>query len=107
MQPDYEGLDSPKYAVVDTALSSMNGAYETQIQLPTSIYDKPNSLPSTMIITLETEKQIYDEPFEVNEDYGPIYHEPPSNVNKIYEQFEGKKIHKINHHEVRFVVYTM
>ncbi|XP_065899776.1 uncharacterized protein [Dysidea avara] len=100
-KPDYEGLDSPKYAVVDTALSSMNGAYETQIQLPTSIYDKPNSLPSTMIITLETEKQIYDEPFEVNEDYGPIYHEPPSNVNKIYEQFEGKKIHKINHHEVR------
>ncbi|XP_065893685.1 CUB and sushi domain-containing protein 1-like isoform X2 [Dysidea avara] len=100
-KPDYEGLDSLKYAVVDTALSSMNGTYENQIQLPTSIYETPNSPPNAMIITLETEKQIYDEPFEINEDYGPIYHEPPSNVNKIYEQFEGKKIHKINHHEVR------
>ena len=82
---------------MDTALSSINGAYETQIQLPSM----SNSPP---VISLETEKQIYDEPFEIQKDNGPIYHEPPSNVNKIYEELGGEKFHKIKHHEVRCVV---
>ena len=75
----------------------MDGAYETQIQLP-SIYSSPP------VISLETEKQIYDEPFVMQKDYGPIYQEPPSNVSKIYEEFEGENFQKINHHEVRCVV---
>jgi len=103
MQPDYEDFDSLKYAVVDTALSSMEGAYETQFSLPTSAYETPISLPDTMTISLETEKQIYDEPFEIQKDCGPIYHDPPSNITKIYEVFEGENFQKINHNEVRYV----
>jgi len=79
----------------------MEGAYET---IPKSMYEMPKFLPNTMMISLETEKQIYDDPLEIQKDYGPIYHEPPSNVKKIYEEFEGKRFHKISHHEVRYVV---
>jgi len=103
MQLYYEGFDSLQRAVVDAALSSMEGAYETMIQLPKSMYEIPNFLPSKMMISLETEKQIYDDPFEIQKDYGPIYHEPSSNVKKIYEEFEGKRFHKISHNEIRYV----
>ena len=102
MQPDYEILDSPNYAVVDTALSSVDGVYETKLPW-SSIYETYDSPSSTMMTSLETEKQIYDEPFEIEENYGPIYHEPPSNVNKIYEEIERGKIPKINHDEIRCV----
>ena len=84
---------------MDTALSSVNGVYETQLPW-SSIYDSPSS---TMMTSLETEKQIYDEPFEIERDYGPIYHEPPSNVNKIYEEIEKGNIPKINHDDIRWV----
>ena len=59
---------------------------------------------SPPVISLETEKQIYDEPFEIQKDCGPIYHEPPSIINKIYEGFKGENFRIINHHEVRCVV---
>jgi len=89
---------------VDTALSSINGEYENQIKSPTSVYETSNSLPDKMNISLETEKQIYNEPIKIKEDYGPVYQEPPSSVSKIYEEFGGKWFHKISHHEVRCAV---
>jgi len=104
IQPEYEDFDSLKCAIVDAALSSVDGSYETIIQLPKSMYEIPNYLPNTMIMSPETEKQLYDEPIEIQKDYGPIYQEPPSSVKKIYEKFEGKHCHKINHHDIRCVV---
>ena len=50
----------------------------------------------------KAEQLIYDTPFEDEDSYGPIYYEPPLKLNKIYEEFEGKRFRKLYHHEIRF-----
>ena len=85
--------------MLETTLSNMERIYEedaTQYALPYEISSYANSL--------DAEKQIYQTPFEDEESYGPIYYEPPSNLQKIYEEFEGKGFHKLHHHEIRFVM---
>ena len=48
------------------------------------------------------EEQIYETPCEDDGDYGPIYTEPPTEVEKIYETFEGKSFHKLYHQNIRY-----
>jgi len=84
----------------------MEGIYEmanTQYALPESAYEMSDISPYAIANSLEDEQQIYDTPFEDEDSYGPIYYEPPSNLQKIYEEFEGKKFRKLYHHEIRFV----
>ena len=47
------------------------------------------------------EEQIYETPCEDDGDYGPIYTDPPTAVEKIYETFEGKKFRKLYHQNIR------
>ena len=47
------------------------------------------------------EEQIYETPSEDDDDYGPIYTEPPMEVEKIYEKFEGKRFRKLYHQNIR------
>ena len=66
----------------------MEGVYE---------YATPYSEP----VQLEDEQKIYETPCEDDGDYGPIYTEPPKEVEKIYETFEGKRFQKLYHHNIR------
>jgi len=83
---------------MDVSLTNMEGMYETAAQYQTLM--SPNHSISD---SLEREKQIYNTPFKDEKDYGPDYEEPPSNVQKIYKEFEGKRFHKIHQNEIRFV----
>ena len=47
------------------------------------------------------EEQIYETPCEDDDDYGPIYTEPPMEMEKIYETFEGKRFCKLYHQNIR------
>jgi len=49
----------------------------------------------------EEERFLYDIPCNDDHDYGPIYTDPPTKVEKIYELFEGKKFHKLYHKDVK------
>ena len=49
----------------------------------------------------EVEQQIYDTPYEDEENYGSIYSVPPSDIQKIYEEFEGKKLCKLYHTDLK------
>ena len=50
---------------------------------------------------MEDEQKIYETPCEDDGDYGPIYTEPPTAVEKIYETFEGKRFCKLYHQNIR------
>ena len=50
---------------------------------------------------MEDEHKIYKTPCEDDGNYGPIYTEPPSEVEKIYETFEGKRFRKLYHQNIR------
>ena len=39
--------------------------------------------------------------------YGPLYCEPSSDEQKIYEEFEEKRFCKLHHNEIRLVNYVM
>ena len=99
MQPDYQNVEKCNN-INETSLTSVEGMYETaaQYQLLMSEIETPSHSLSD---SLEREKQIYNTPFKDEKDYGPDYEEPPSNVNKIYQEFEGKKFNKIHSHEIR------
>jgi len=109
LQPvaDIELPDSPKYEVLEKIIPSMNGTYEIArpYDLPVSVFEMSAPAPHAIIncTSLETEQLIYDTPFEDEDSYGPIYYEPPLNISKIYEEFEGKRFRKLYHREIRFV----
>jgi len=44
---------------------------------------------------------IYETPCEGEETTGPIYCAPPSDEQKIYEEFEGKRFRKLHRKEIR------
>ena len=50
----------------------------------------------------EDEQNIYEAPCEDDADYGVIYAEPPKAVEKIYEMFEGKRLLKLCHQNIRY-----
>ena len=50
---------------------------------------------------MEDEKNIYETPCEDDGDYGAIYTEPPTTVEKLYETFEGKRFCKLDHQNIR------
>ena len=53
---------------------------------------------------MEDEQKIYETPCEDDGDYGPIYTDPPTAVEKIYETFEGKRFRKLYHQNIRYLL---
>ena len=49
----------------------------------------------------EDEEKIYEMSYNDNENHGPIYTEPPTEVEKIYETFEGKRFRKLFHKNIK------
>ncbi|XP_065899762.1 sushi, von Willebrand factor type A, EGF and pentraxin domain-containing protein 1-like isoform X2 [Dysidea avara] len=47
------------------------------------------------------EEDIYETPCDDNEDYGPIYTQPPTEVDKIYETLEGKSFLKFFREDIK------
>jgi len=71
---------------LDEALSSMESVYE---------------YAEHCVNAIEDEQMIYETPCDDDEDYGPIYSEPPTEVEKIYETFEGKRFYKIFDRDIK------
>ena len=65
-----------------------------------NLYEMPSASPYEMAESMETEQQIYETPCEGEESIGPIYCVPPTNEEKIYEEFEGKRFCKIHQKEL-------
>ena len=65
-----------------------------------NLYEMPSASPYEMAESMETEQQIYETPCEGEESIGPIYCVPPTNEEKIYEEFEGKRFRKIHQKEL-------
>ena len=84
---------STKYAFVDQAVSRIAGIYEYDTGLHGSHYE--------VAASMEEEQKIYDTPCDDDDDYGPIYSEPPAEEEKLYEVFEGSKLQKLNHKDIR------
>ena len=92
---------------MDKALSSMKAnniplVYETPISISSTTMenDPLSAAPYEIAVSMEAEQQIYETPCEDEEDYGPVYQKPPSDEQKIYEEFEGKRLHKLFHNEI-------
>lgn len=63
---------------------------------------EPTDASITSDLTIEEEEQkIYDMPDE-DQDYGPIYTDPPTEEEEIYEIFKGKNINKLHHKNIRY-----
>ena len=60
------------------------------------------AMPHSDDVQMEDEQKIYETPCKDDGDYGPIYTEPPTKVEKIYETFEGKRFRKLYHHNIRY-----
>ena len=88
---------STKYAFVDQAVSRIAGIYEFDTTLHTSHYE--------VAVSMEEEQKIYDTPCDDDEDYGPIYCEPPTEEEKLYAVFEGKKLQNLCHKDIRYAVH--
>ena len=52
----------------------------------------------------EEEQKIYNMPDE-DQDYGPIYTNPPTEEEEIYEIFKGNNINKLHHKNIRYHVH--
>ncbi|XP_065896150.1 ephrin type-A receptor 4a-like isoform X2 [Dysidea avara] len=94
-------------SVVDKALSTMKAnniplVYETPISISstTMVNDPLSAAPYEIAVSMEAEQHIYETPCEDEEDYGPVYQKPPSDEQKIYEEFEGKRLCKLFHNEI-------
>ena len=73
-----------------------------QYELPTSLVDKA-ATPSPSNTAPRAKQNVYSTPYKDEGNYGPLYHEPSSDEQKIYEYFEGKIFRKLNHDEIRSV----
>ena len=69
------------------------GIYEYDANLHGSHYE--------VAVSMEEEQKIYDTPCDDEEDYGPIYCEPPTEEEKLYATFAGRKLQKLYHEDVR------
>ena len=72
----------------------------------TENYEHDTSLldgsPFEVTVSMEEEQKIYDTPSDDEQDYGPIYCEPPTKEEKIYAVFEGKNLQKLCHEDIRY-----
>ena len=89
-------------ALLTVALSDMDVVYDDIIN-----YDKSEGLyhmsSNDIAKSLQTEESIYDTPYSHKEDYGPIYSTPADDEKKIYEEYAGKRFHKLLHKEIKLV----
>ena len=86
---------STRYAIVDQAVSRMTRINEYDANLHDSHYE--------VAASMKEEQNIYDTPCDDEEDYGPIYYEPPNEEEKIYAVFAGRKLQKLYREDVRYV----
>ena len=77
---------------MDQATSNMEEVY-------TYVTEHDNNSSHT-----EDEEKIYETPCKDDGNYGPIYTEPPREVEKIYETFEGKRFRKLFHKHIRYLL---
>ena len=80
---------------MDQAVSRIAGIYEYDTDLHGSHYE--------VAASMEEEQKIYDTSCDDDDDYGPIYSEPPAEEEKLYEVFEGRKLQKLHHKDIRYV----
>ena len=79
-----------------------NESNDMHYERPVSSYEIPSISPHKLAESLEAEQQIYETPYEDEENYGPIYTAPSSDEQKIYEEFEGKRFRKLYHRELKY-----
>ena len=75
----------------------MAGIYEYDTTLFASHYE--------VAVSMEEEQKIYDTPYDDDEEYGPIYCEPPTEEEKLYAVFEGKMLQKLCHKDIRYAIH--
>ena len=80
-------------------MSRMTGIYEYDANLHGSHYE--------VSVSMEEEQKIYDTPCDDDQDYGPIYCEPPTEEEKLYAVFEGKRLQKLCHKDIRYVAMQL
>jgi len=65
-------------------------------------FDTSNNLsPTEFEKSFKEEQIIYATVYNEEINCGPIYSEPPEEVEEIYESIEGQKIHKLNRVDIR------
>ena len=64
-------------------------------------YEIPTASPHELAQSMETEKSIYESVTFDNKDYGPAYQKPSFEEQKIYEEFEGIRLHKLMRQDVK------
>ena len=99
-QPDYEEAD------FSYLIANSSATYETdtlQYELPSDSCELSSISPYELAESMEAEQQIYETPYEDEENYGPIYSAPSSDEQQIYEEFEGKRFRKLYHREIKYV----
>ena len=53
-----------------------------------------------MAESIKTEEQIYHTLCEDEENIGPTYSTPATDEQTIYEEYEGKRFHKLHHKDI-------
>ena len=100
----YEGAHSSQYSILDAALSSMNGTCPQHYESSMTWYEVSGP-PQDLTKSMEEEEEIYNTPYEDEQSYGPVYHEPPCDERKIYAEFEGKRFRKLYHKEIWLAIH--
>ena len=85
---------SEKYAFLDQIVSRTTESYTHDTSLSASPYE--------VAVSMEEEQKIYDTPCDDDEDCGPIYCEPPTEEEDLYAVFEGKRVQKLCHKDIRY-----
>ena len=115
-QHDYEEADfssscKDEFSIVEKALTTMKKAQPisaTPIEEPVSEQaclvknlQEVTSLSShEMAESIKAEEQIYYTLCEDEESTGPAYCVPSSDEQTIYEEYEGKRFHKLYHKDI-------
>ena len=116
LQPIYDEADfsssrKDEFSVVETALSTMSNApvyatpYEEPIDgklpcLVNGLYEVSTISQYEMAESIKAEEQIYHTLCEDEENIGPAYCTPSSDEKTIYEEYEGKRFHKLHHKDI-------
>ena len=79
-------------------MSRMTENYEHD----TSLHASPFEVTVSLSVAMEEEQKIFVTPSDDEQDYGPIYCEPPTEEEKLYAVFEGKKLQKLCHKDIRY-----
>ena len=90
----------PYYSILNAALSNMNGTYGPHYEASADWYEVSDPPQQELVRSIEEEEEIYNTPCEDEDDYGPVYYEPPNDEHKIYAEFEGKRFRKLYHKEI-------